>query len=266
MGYRAFEPEGCFAVEIDGKLAGTAITLRYDASLGWIGMVLVHPDHRRHGLGTQLLRRSIDYLQARGAASIKLDATPMGRKVYVPLGFQDEYEVTRWEGMTPLGGARSPSALGPTAFGPENPRCPARSEIALHLINPGLVELDAAAFGVRRPQVLSALNARNPELCFMTGDQLDGYLIARQGREAIQVGPWVARDAACAVRLWAAFCRAAPARRVFLDIPAGNPAARELLVSAGFRIQRSFLRMYLGNPGPAGLPSLIFGTSGAEKG
>jgi len=36
-----------------------------------------------------------------------------------------------------LGGARPPGALGPTAFRPEQPLCPARPEVALHLIDLG---------------------------------------------------------------------------------------------------------------------------------
>ena len=40
-------------------------TIRYGNTVGWIGMVLVHPDFRRLGIGSKLLREAIAYLQAR---------------------------------------------------------------------------------------------------------------------------------------------------------------------------------------------------------
>ena len=86
-GYLSYDPEGCFVAEVRGQPAGTATTIRYGDRFGWIGMVLVHPDHRRLGLGTRLLKQAIARLQECGVRCTKLDATPMGRTVYVPLGF-----------------------------------------------------------------------------------------------------------------------------------------------------------------------------------
>ncbi|MGH7959720.1 MAG: GNAT family N-acetyltransferase, partial [Opitutaceae bacterium] len=91
-GYLTYDPDGCFVAEVRGKPAGTATTIHYGRRFGWIGMVLVHPDYRRFGLGTRLLKRAITRLQQCEVRCIKLDATPMGKKVYVPLGFVDEYE------------------------------------------------------------------------------------------------------------------------------------------------------------------------------
>jgi ribosomal protein S18 acetylase RimI-like enzyme len=99
-------PKAALVAEVKGKPAGTATTIRYGDRFGWIGMVLVHPDYRRFGIGTQLLKGAISRLQQCGVRCIKLDATPMGRKVYVPLGFVDEYELSRYEG-TPTGLASS---------------------------------------------------------------------------------------------------------------------------------------------------------------
>ncbi|MGL4461143.1 MAG: GNAT family N-acetyltransferase [Planctomycetia bacterium] len=40
---------------------------RLDPSMGVVGMLLVHPDHRRRGVGTELLSRAQQYLRARGS-------------------------------------------------------------------------------------------------------------------------------------------------------------------------------------------------------
>src|SRR5256885_742127 len=53
--FLAMEPAGCFVAEWDGLPAGTATTITYGFDLAWIGMVLVHPDYRRRGIGNALL-------------------------------------------------------------------------------------------------------------------------------------------------------------------------------------------------------------------
>jgi len=256
-GYLAFEPDGCLAAEVDGELAGTATSIRYGDLIGWIGMVLVHPRYRRLGLGTELLGRTIQYLKGRGTRSIKLDATPMGRNVYLPLGFRDECEVSRFEGA------------GPDQLAQDVPSPPqARLEQLDRADLPLIADLDAEAFGVRRTDVLSALSLRNPALCFAarSGSEMSGYLMAREGREAIQLGPCVARDPAVAERLFRAFFKATSGRRVFLDVPAPNRAGGEILARHGFDLQRTFTRMVLGEAGPPGRRDFVYGTSGAEKG
>jgi ribosomal protein S18 acetylase RimI-like enzyme len=254
-GYLEFEPNGCFAVVMEGRLAGTATAIRYSSALGWIGMVLVHPRFRRLGLGTQLLERSIRYLSEKGTQSIRLDATPMGRPVYLPLGFKDEHEITRLEGP----GLGRQVGLEGTAIG----------GTPVHLASMDLdrvAGLDAEAFGVRRPEVLRSLSRRNPELCFVVKDaeRINGYLIARNGREAVQVGPGVATEARVAASLLSALLAATAGRRVFLDMPTSHLSAPGMV--GDFKVQRTFTRMVLGEAAPLGKPAWILATSGAEKG
>ncbi len=253
-GYLKFAPNGCFIADIDGAPAGTATTILYDGKIGWIGMVLVHPEKRRHGVGNTLLRHAVAWLRSQGAISIKLDATPAGKKVYLPLGFCEEYNLTRFEGNTPTATPRSSGEHDVQAF--------TANDI------PAVSDFDIQAFGVARPTVFSSLITRSPNLCFVTYDDSDigGYLIAREGATALQLGPWAARSAEIAICLFSAFTDRVPGKRVFLDIPSQNHAAARYLYSLGFEAQRDFTRMYLGaNPLP-GSPPLVYGTSGAEKG
>ena len=83
-------------MEDDGKIVGTAATLSYENRFAWIGMVLVDPDYRNRGIGTSLLQRTIEYLDAAGIPTLKLDATPAGKPLYEKLGFVSEYEIDRW--------------------------------------------------------------------------------------------------------------------------------------------------------------------------
>ncbi len=253
QGYLEFEPAGCFVAEVRGEPAGTATTIRYGDRVGWIGMVLVHPEQRRLGIGSLLLRQAIQYLEACGVRCIKLDATPLGRKVYVPLGFVDEYELSRYEVAAPALGGGRPAQRAPSAA----------------VDAAAVAALDAAAFGVPRPQVLAALGARDPELCFASRDaegRLRGYLIARQGARAVQVGPWSAREADAAEQLLLACLGNVTGRTVFVDVPATNAAGVELVKKYGFRVQRTLTRMFLGENTSPGDPRLVYGISSPEKG
>jgi GNAT superfamily N-acetyltransferase len=89
-------PEGCFGVDIDGKLAATTTAVCYGAELAWIGMVLTARQFRGQGIAGALLRHAIEDLAGRGVDWIKLDATEMGRPVYQRLGFEDECVIERW--------------------------------------------------------------------------------------------------------------------------------------------------------------------------
>ena len=94
-------PDGCFVAlvdtaGVDAKVCGTATTIIYEGKFAWIGMVLVDSDFRGRGIGTGLLKKTIEYLDAKKIPSQKLDATPAGKPIYEKLGFVVEYELERW--------------------------------------------------------------------------------------------------------------------------------------------------------------------------
>ena len=252
LGYLEFEPEGCFAAQVGDKLVGTATTITYGKRLGWIGMILVHPEQRRAGIGTALLNATIAYLRAHGIQAIKLDATPMGKEVYIPLGFRDEYDLARYEGVASDFEVESRAWLEPLT-----------TDRLLEL-----AEFDAIRFGAERLKVLTSLQSRRPEWCLLARSLkgIEGYLIARPGSNAVQVGPWVARDPEAAGQLLQALFRRIPGMKVFVDVPGENRPGRGLMDRIGFGVQRGFTRMFLGENNHPGRASEVYSTSGAEKG
>ncbi|WP_338130465.1 GNAT family N-acetyltransferase [Cohnella ginsengisoli] len=255
-----FDREGCFLAEFDGQAAATMTTIRYGDRFGWIGMVLVHPEFRGRGIATQLLQLGIRHLRDQGVRCVKLDATAMGKKVYVPLGFAEEYDVRRYELEA------SPSmreSIGEDAAG-------YRGEVRT-LTEADLEEIavyDAAIFGADRRAVLERLRAREPKYAFVTRDDrgITGYLMAHQGYEAVQIGPWAASDDRAAESLLAVLLAEVGTGRIYFDLPCPNVQGIQMAEKAGFRIQRTFCRMYLGVNANPGTPHLVYGTSGAEKG
>ncbi|MBN1809192.1 MAG: GNAT family N-acetyltransferase [Planctomycetes bacterium] len=225
----SFEPDGCFAAETDGTVTGTATTTVYDGKVAWIGMVLVDPQARGKGLGRVLLNTCIEHLQNRGVPSIKLDATALGEPLYLKLGFQGYHAISRMRGTA--------SATGPSGARP-----------ATEADLPAIIDLDAAAFGSRRGQVVSALYQDYPEMARVVenGGAVEGMVLGRRGSRAAQIGPLAARDGGCATALLAAAMNSAAGSNCVIDVPQGSSAVMKWLSEAGFSEERSFSRMFLG--------------------
>ena len=241
-----WEPEGCFAATLDGRLVGSATTTTYGARCGWIGMVLVHPDYRRFGIGTQMLNTGFAYLEER-VATVKLDATPAGKLVYDRNGFHAEYEIERWEG------------IAPTVHGELAPAMPA-TDLAR------VIEADIEIFGADRGRLLHSLYSPSTSAVAMRNGAVAGYAFSRPGRLAEYIGPLAAKDAETARQLLEGILARIPGRRVFIDICLANPNARTLMQEYGMRLQRPFTRMYRGRGVSPGRPELVYGIAGPEIG
>src|SRR3954451_7208287 len=74
-------PEGCWAIEVAGRLAATTTLLRYERSLAWIGMVLTEATYQRRGFAKKLLSHALLIAGNMGIGTIKLDATEQGRPI-----------------------------------------------------------------------------------------------------------------------------------------------------------------------------------------
>jgi GNAT superfamily N-acetyltransferase len=242
-------PEGCFVAEVDGKVVGTATTMVYEGRLAWIGMVLVDPDYRGRGIGTELLEKTIDYLDAHRIPTMKLDATPQGKAIYEKLGFVTEYEIERWTLK------RAPGAAAVTAESP----APDLERI---------LGADREVFGADRGELLCSLDREAPEFTLMTSSpgHLTGYALGRRGSRADQLGPWMARDEASARELLEEFLRRSGWGTVFVDCLRENAFARRLLHQRGFRFSRPLTRMYRGTNAFPGQPELLCAVLGPEFG
>jgi GNAT superfamily N-acetyltransferase len=250
--FLAMEPDGCFLAEWQGRPAGTATTIIYGPERAWIGMVLVHPDFRRRGIGRALLRHCIDYLQSRAVRCIKLDATPAGKTVYEALGFRAEWALTRWQRNRSVGNANAPGD------GISDLR-----ETGLETLE----ELDASAFGVSRRRLLEALVAQRCQALVLQSDgHVLGYGLLREGSRALYLGPVVASGAADAIRLVKALLEKSVGQTIFWDIPDRHRVAVAWAEANGFEPQRFLTRMFLGENTAPGSPDKIFAIAGPEIG
>ena len=250
--FLAMEPDGCFLAEWEGRPAGTATTIIYGPELAWIGMVLVHPDFRRKGIGRALLRHCIDYLQNRDVRCIKLDATPAGKAVYEALGFREEWTLTRWQRGGP--GPATSSGEGITD---------------LRVAGLGTVEqLDSPAFGISRQRLLQALAVQCRQALVLRSERgsVPGYGLLREGSRALYLGPVVADTTDGAIRLVRTLLEGNHDNAIFWDIPDRQSSAVSWAAENGFKAQRSLTRMFLGGNVVPGLHEKVFAIAGPEIG
>ncbi|MGA7339084.1 MAG: GNAT family N-acetyltransferase [Terracidiphilus sp.] len=220
-------PEVCIAAERDGQVIGTSACMVYENRFAWIGMVIVDARHRGKGIGTALLEKAVQYLDARGIECAKLDATPQGKIVYGKLGFVSEYEIERWALN------RDPQAKT-TACTP--------TEIE------DLLVFDRDIYGADRAALLCSMHEAAPEFTRIArrGEEIDGYAFGRHGSLADHLGPWVARSRDTAEKLLVDFLRHSSRERVFVDCVARNSWAIPVLRNHGFQFSRPLARMYRG--------------------
>lgn len=169
-----FDPGGCLVAEGEDGLAGICVATCYGA-LGFIGELIVRPEHRGCGLGRRLLDRAIDDLSGRGARAIALDGVPRAVRLYERAGFRKVCRSLRFAGTLPV---------VPT---PEvRPAEPADL--------PAIAALDREVFGADRSYFLAQRLAAHADLCRVRtrGDgRIAGYVLGRRWAEGCQAGPWV---------------------------------------------------------------------------
>jgi GNAT superfamily N-acetyltransferase len=236
----------------DGSLAATALALPY-GRFAWICMVLVAEGFRRHGLATHLMAKIIERQSAAGRVS-GLDATPEGRAVYRRIGFQDHYGLARYRAAPPhptLAQAECSTKIRPLA----------KTDLA------AMAAYDRRIFGGNRSTLLRYMLDGQPRRAFgaWDGGELSGFVLARGGRHATQIGPLVATDAAIAMALAKAALRGIDGA-VFIDALDRHAPFLAWLESSGFEYQRPFARMYLGRETGFDRPRQIYAIAGPELG
>lgn len=244
-------PPGCrVAFDETGVVVGTATTLPYQDHFTWIGMVLVDPKKQRQGIGTQLLTDALQLTKK--VTTVKLDATPAGREVYLRLDFVDEYPITRMHlsgpslNLLPLSIAR-----------------PAHADDFPHLL-----KFDREVFGADRKSLLEWNFAGAPQLAFVleVEGKINAFCLGRPGYNFLHIGPVVAQDIEGAIHVLSAALQNCADQQVILDVADHHAEWKKLVSSLGFVSLRPLTRMYRGTNAFPGIPEKQFAILGPEFG
>jgi len=223
------QPENFFMAREGDQIVGGAGAMNY-GPFAAIGLVSVHPEFQRRGIGTGVMERLVEALEAQGCPMIFLDATAMGAPVYTRLGFIEDGRTYRYSrpDHRPSG---EPLPDGIAIARPDE----------LNTI----IALDSKYFGTARPSIYHQQETYTPGRIFVARDEsgaINGILCAQN---AI-LGPWVADSPIIAEKLLRAALTLEFPEEVRVIFPAANPETELLLSRYGFQKARDIAHMRRG--------------------
>lgn len=171
--YRGLQPDGYMGAYQDGALVGTVGATIY-STFAYIGMMGVHQQFQRRGVGFALMQHLLKWLEEKGIFQVQLDASKAGQPMYEKLGFVAQKRVFVLQCRTGLPVIEFPCHI----------------ELIRHSDFVQLTELDTKIFGADRRRVFSALLQAYPNRAFVSKDvhgRMTGYLFM----QARRIGPWV---------------------------------------------------------------------------
>jgi GNAT superfamily N-acetyltransferase len=235
---------GWVACDDDGKVLGTASWWAYGEQFGTVGLVLVDQAHQGQGIGRQLMNV---VMNDAGPRVLQLVATKAGLTLYQRCGFREHHGIRQHQGTA----ARIPALA------------PLRDTLlrTVSLADPeAICDLDAAAFGADRRQLVSAvLNAGSGVgVIAHRNGHLAGFALERQSGRGTTIGPIVAEDEALAIALIAhqlntngGFTR--------VDVPADATQLADWLETAGLGCVDHVTAMVRGNVREERAQARVFG-------
>jgi GNAT superfamily N-acetyltransferase len=247
----AADPGGFLVAEVDGEVAGCISAVRYGSEFGFIGLFIVLPHLRGHGIGSALWATGADQLIGR---LVGLDGVPDQQPYYRRKGFTLAWQNARYGGTAP---ASQPTAPTPPAVVP------------LRTVDVEMLRADdRRVFPAARDSFLDAWTGLPDAtgLAWMEDGRLLGWGVIRASRTGHKVGPLVADEPRVAAALFDALAGSVPpGSDVFLDVPLPNHAALELARSRGLTPGFETARMYTGQA-PAVELDRVYGVCTFELG
>lgn len=249
--FLSLQPDGGFVAEWNGDPVGTTTAIIF-GRVAWIGMVLVDAAHRGRGIGTALLHHAIEFLDAEGVDSVRLDATELGRPIYEKLGFESQFALSRFAGRV---------ATAETNLSTDTTRIPTPADLA------GIVRLDSDVTHTDRAGLIQRLVSKHVDATHVTDrdGRITGYVTSRPGSDAAQIGPCLATDPGNGAALLAKALQQHAGDMVYVDVPLDQAEAVALVERVGLEPRRTFIRMCRGEITCDDRPAL-WASSGPELG
>lgn len=226
----AADPSGFLIGLLDGNPIACISAVKYGDHLGFIGFYIVKPEFRGQGYGIKIWQTAINYLA--GRRTIGLDGVVTQQDNYKKFGFRLAYQNIRYQGRSVGLQPNAPSVVDLFKFDWEH-----------------IKQFDRDVFSEDRSAFLDSW-FRQPgchALACSEEGRLAGYGMVRVCRMGFKFGPLFAKTPFQAEQLFLGLeASLPPGSPYFLDIPAINPHAINLVNRCDMKPVFETARMYLG--------------------
>lgn len=239
--YLELQPDGYLMACIQDQPVGMAGAINYK-KFAYVGLVAVHVNWRRRGIGSLLMEEVIKKLEKEKCRVTILDATEMGAPIYESLGYRDDGTTLTFERKN----------------GHSFDLHDHRIQVVEAKDIPALVKFDEPFFGANRERVFQAYRRDFPERLLMIRDKkgkIGGFILVLDG----MLGPWVARSAEDAEALLLAALSFEFSRPIKVLHPSCNQTGISLLTRYGFQQMSELRHMIRGATKPPGKRIYIYG-------
>jgi GNAT superfamily N-acetyltransferase len=245
------DKNGFLAGFIGNEPVATISCVKYGNKFGFLGFYIVKAEYRKQGYGKRIWDRALEYL---GGITVGLDGVVEQQANYTKSGFLFAHKNIRYLSVCDK---------------PEYKNLDNKGILRLPEINDKeLAEYDRQHFPAKRPGFLKSwINSANSDVAaFADNNSIKGYGVIRRCLSGYKIGPLFADDMNIALVIFDVLTSGLPAgSQVFLDVPAANFRAEELIKRYNMTPVFETVRMYKGE-----IPHLplerIFGITSFELG
>lgn len=249
--FYATDKQGYFGYYVDNQLIAGGAVISYNMDFGFMGLFIVHPEHRSKGIGRKLWYQRRDLLLSRlkPHAPIGMDGVSAMQPFYMQGGFKKAFNSLRFR------------CIG--QHFPDNARV-----IPIQVDDfDGILAYDSQCFGFPRKQFLFPWLQIPGNFAFKYVEmgELKGFVNMRKVKHGFKICPLFADNPMVGEALLAACLTHAEGAEVFMDVPEINPSAISLIKQYAVGEVFECARMYHGNP-PEIPHAKIFGLTSFELG
>jgi len=226
------EPNGCFVALEDSVPVGISTCISY-GRVGWFGNLAVKEDCRRKGVGSALVKHSIDYLKTMRTEIIGLYAYTHLVGFYQKFGFKSD------QTFIVLKGKATNSAVD------GNVRKSRNEDVSR------LFAFDAKCYGSDRSKLLKSILEDKENMCYISNEngQILGFAMAKVYQGMAEIGPLIctSKHTVSSVALLRTILNRLKGLEVFIYLSMKHKALLDFLLESGFQKDFEVSRMFLGS-------------------
>ncbi|MCQ4080033.1 GNAT family N-acetyltransferase [Streptomyces sp. RB6PN25] len=242
------DPAGFFLGRLDTRPVSAVSIVTYSEHYAFLGYYLVHPDHRRRGLGPATWQAAMPHA---GGRTIGLDAVPAQQGTYQRAGFTAAHHALRHCGR-PRWSTSMASGIVP---------------VTADVLN-AVADYDRKCFPADRSGFLARWTTAADRVAYVRLRDADvvGYGVIRPALHSWRIGPLFADTPDDAEALFDSLTATLGSdEEVCIDIPEPHHAACSLATSRGLMPRSHTVRMYAG-PVPPSRMERTYGVTSLELG